>query len=223
MLKIAHRGASGHAAENTLEAFEKAIQMGVDMIELDIRLTKDKVPVVVHDRKIHRITDGKGKVASMKFKNLRRYWQKNGEKITTIEEALAFINGRCDVNIELKNCFSKRVIDAIYSMGLQDKVVISSFFKGPLVKVRKMCPNIRIGVLRKYAFPYSTMLKWCKDLKAYSFHPYYSNKQLTRKTVRKFQKHGFKVFVWHVENPKLIEKFKAMKVDGIMSNMPERI
>ena len=108
-MRIAHRGASRCAPENTLAAFEAAIRQGVDAIELDVRLTEDGVPVVLHDDTLDRTTDGQGPVDALSYQLLRRLdagaWFGSafrGERVPTLTEALECARGRCGVNVEIK-------------------------------------------------------------------------------------------------------------------------
>src|SRR6266704_6290544 len=108
-LRIAHRGASARAPENTLAAFAEAVRLGANAIELDVHLTADGVPVVIHDGTVDRTTNGRGEVAAMTLKDLRRLdagaWFSSrfrGERIPTLEESLEFARGRCAMNVEIK-------------------------------------------------------------------------------------------------------------------------
>ena len=92
MLRIGHRGAKAYAPENTLTSFKKAIEIGVDAIELDVRKTKDNKLVVIHDADIKRTTNGKGLVAELSLKEIKGFSAEGGEKIPTLEEALDFLD-----------------------------------------------------------------------------------------------------------------------------------
>src|SRR3990167_11327492 len=102
MLKIGHRGACGYAPENTLKSFQRAIDLGVDMIELDVQLCKSGELVVIHDDTVNRTTDGSGFVKKIKLKNLKKLDAGEEERIPTLEEILNLVDRRVKVNIELK-------------------------------------------------------------------------------------------------------------------------
>jgi glycerophosphoryl diester phosphodiesterase len=123
MIKIGHRGAKGHAAENTLASFQKAMELGVDMIELDVFLSKDNVPVVIHDKTIDRTTNSNGFVSDFLAIEL----QKLG--IPTLEDVFQLVNHQCDINVEIKEFEAvKSVLDLIHSnIFSKDKILISSF------------------------------------------------------------------------------------------------
>ncbi|MGH7932376.1 MAG: glycerophosphodiester phosphodiesterase, partial [Candidatus Binataceae bacterium] len=134
MLNIAHRGASGRFPENTVPAFHAAIEAGADMCELDVQLSCDAALVVIHDGTVDRTTDGSGAVSAMTLADLRRLdagirfgEQFSGERIPTLDEVFAAVNGRCGLNIELKAAgIEQRVCDTIRANGGLTNVLVSS-------------------------------------------------------------------------------------------------
>ncbi len=102
MLKIGHRGAMGYAPENTLGSFAKALELGVDGIELDVHVCKSGEVVVIHDERVDRTTNGKGQVKEMTLKELKELDAGKGERIPTLEEVLDFVDRRAFIDIELK-------------------------------------------------------------------------------------------------------------------------
>ena len=129
MLNIAHRGASAYKPENTLASFQKAIDLNVDMIEFDIRLSKDKKIVVIHDETVNRTTNGRGKVRNKDLEQLKLLNAGDGESIPTLEEVLTLIGGRCLINIEIaERGIAKRLVEALQPFYyMWDSIVISSF------------------------------------------------------------------------------------------------
>ncbi|MFW6383179.1 MAG: glycerophosphodiester phosphodiesterase, partial [Nanoarchaeota archaeon] len=113
VLKIGHRGAMGYEPENTLSSFEKAIELGVDMIELDVRLCKDLEVVVFHDDKLSRFANAEGYVIEKSLEELKKLDVKGGGKIPALREALNHINKRAKVNIELKGRGSVEFVEKI--------------------------------------------------------------------------------------------------------------
>src|SRR6056297_2287931 len=102
VLKIGHRGAMGYEPENTLRSFKKAIELNVDMVELDVYVCSSGELVVIHDDKVDKTTNGKGYVSEKSFDELRKLDAGMGEKIPTLQEVLDLIDKRAKVNIELK-------------------------------------------------------------------------------------------------------------------------
>ena len=156
---IAHRGFSGAAPENTLAAFEKAIEVGADMFELDVLLSRDGRVVVIHDDTLDRTTDGEGKVAAFTLAELKKLdagsWfsaEFAGERIPTLEEALRLAKGCILVNVEIKTEAVGRgvvakALEVIDELDMKDNVVISSFDPTALAKARELHPGIRTASL----------------------------------------------------------------------------
>ncbi|MEK8179371.1 glycerophosphodiester phosphodiesterase family protein [Flavobacterium buctense] len=215
MLKIGHRGAKGHAAENTLASFQKAIDLGVDMIELDIQLSLDKVPMVIHDETIDRTTSNVGSVKDYSAKEL----QKLG--IPTLRDVFNLIQNRCDINVEIKTFSATQSILDLMSKNIFDKnkILISSFDWNALQEVRFHDNDIRIGVLTETDLDLA--LAFAKFIKAYSIHPYYH--LLTAENVQKIKEKHFKIFPWTINEPEDITFVTSLNVDGIITDFPERL
>lgn len=224
-LKIAHRGASGHAPENTLSSFRKALKLKADMVELDVQLTKDKKLVVIHDEKVDRLTNNQGKVNSFTLAEIKKLKVKNKETIPTLEEVLDLINKKTKVNIELKAKNTAQPVSTLINHYLKNKnwnhnnFLVSSFNYPELKRFHRLNPKIKIGILFK-RFP-QLNLDRAKQLKAYSLNP--SVKQTTKKLITQAHQNKLKVFVWTANTKKEIERLKKLGVDGIFSNYPERI
>ena len=214
MIKIGHRGAKGHVAENTLASFEKAMEVGVDMIELDVFLSKDNIPVVIHDKTIDRTTNSNGFVSDFLAIEL----QKLG--IPTLEDVFQLVNHQCDINVEIKEFEAvKSVLDLIHSnIFSKDKILISSFDWNALQEVRFHDNDIRIGVLTETDVDLA--LAFAKFIKAYSIHPFHH--LLTKENVIQMQSKNFKVFPWTVNEPEDIIFVKLLNVDGIITDFPDR-
>ena len=130
-MTIGHRGAKGHEPENTIASFEKAIKLGCDYVELDVHLADEEL-FVIHDSRVDRTTNGSGKIAELTREQIESLDAGNGQKIPTLSEVLAFINGRCGVNIELKGAGTAGpVCDLLNTLlnrsHLSSPILISSF------------------------------------------------------------------------------------------------
>ena len=101
ILRIGHRGAAGHAPENTLAAIQKGIALGVDFVEVDVRRTADGVLVILHDETVNRTTNGKGRVDRLSLREIKRLNAGNGESIPTLEEVLTVVEGQAGLVVEL--------------------------------------------------------------------------------------------------------------------------
>ena len=117
---VAHRGGAGDAPENTLLAFKKAIDLGCDVVELDVRLTKDNQVVVIHDDDIDRTTNGRGKVAKMTLKQIKKFNCEEKQKIPTLQEVIDLCKGKIDIYIELK---AEKTAKPVYDLIIENDIL----------------------------------------------------------------------------------------------------
>lgn len=235
-LVIAHRGASAYAPENTLEAFEKAIAQGADVIETDVHQTLDSVLILMHDRSVDRTTNGKGRIKDLVLEQIRQMRIKgnNSTAIPTLEEAIKMINGRCKLLIEIKKGsdyypgIEQRIVDLIKKYNAENWIyTIHSFNKKTLMKVNKADSNIVTQKLVVFNFPLVSSATYDKhsprdDFRNWRgvniFYPF-----VTRRTVKKMHKMGKKIFVWTVNKRRTVRRLKRIGVDGIIGNKPDMI
>lgn len=215
MLKIGHRGAKGHAKENTLASFQKALALNVDLIELDVHASSDNIPMVIHDKTIDRTTTGKGLVADYTAATL----QDMG--IPTLSEVFDLIDAQCEINIEIK---SFETVDSVLHLletcsFPKDRLLLSSFDWNALQEVRFYDNNLRLGVLTDTDLKLA--IAFAKFIKAYAIHPQYH--LLTKENTQKIQAQNFKVFPWTVNEPEDITFVKSLQVDGIITDFPDRL
>jgi glycerophosphoryl diester phosphodiesterase len=148
MLRIGHRGAKAYAPENTLTSFKKALEIGVDAVELDVRKTKDNQLVVIHDADVKRTTDGEGLVSELTLKEIKGFSAEEGEKIPTLQESLDFLDKKVKVFVELKEeSVEEQVLSIVHERGLEKNVVIVSFLEEALKKVRALDKEIETGLI----------------------------------------------------------------------------
>ncbi|MGA3112750.1 MAG: glycerophosphodiester phosphodiesterase family protein [Candidatus Bathyarchaeia archaeon] len=217
MLRIGHRGARAYAPENTFTSFKKALEIGVDAIELDVRKTKDNQLVVIHDDDVKRTTDGEGLVCELTLKEIKGFSAEGGEKIPTFEEALDFLDKKVKVFVELKEeGLEKQVLLAVHERGLEKNVVITSFIEDVLKKVREMDDKVETGLI--YA-KHKNPLKAALDLKANYLVALY--RFVHTANVEKAHENGLKVVVWTINNPEEVEEYAKKGVDGIASDKPD--
>ena len=219
ILKIGHRGAKGFEPENTLISFQKAIDLKLDGIELDVHLSSDGEIMVIHDETIDRTSNGKGFVNQFTASQLKEFG------IPTLIEVLELVNRNCFVNIELKGIGTvKAVVELIVHYILEKNwsytdFLVSSFDWKMLEEVYLLHPKIRIGVLTEESV--EKALAFAKKTKAFSIHPDY--RLLTKENVALMQENGFEVYPWTVNSTEDIEKIKSFHVNGIISDFPDRI
>jgi len=223
LLCIGHRGAMGHAPENTLLSFRKALELGAPCVEADVYYV-DRHLMVFHDDRLERTTNGAGYLIDHDFDTLRSLDAGNGEKIPTLAEVFNTIDGRAGVNIELKGPGTARpVADLIASLREQGwrnhLILVSSFNHRELETVRGIDPRIRIGALM-VGLPVNDAV-FAADLGAYSVH--LSLEFIDRRFVTDAHRRGLRVFVFTVNHPEDIHRMERLGVDGVFTNYPERI
>ncbi|MCW4046852.1 MAG: glycerophosphodiester phosphodiesterase family protein [Candidatus Bathyarchaeota archaeon] len=217
MLRIGHRGARAYEPENTIRSFKKAIEIGANAVELDVRKTKDGHLVVIHDADVKRTTDGKGLVGELTLKEIKGFSTEKGEKIPTLKEALDFLDKKVKVLIELKEAdFEEEVLALVHENGLQKNVLIVSFLEDALRKVRELDKDVETGLIYvKHKNP----LKAALELKAQYLVAFY--KFMHTANVQKAHENGLKVIVWTVNTPEEVAEMVKKGVDGVASDKPD--
>lgn len=232
MLILGHRGARGHAPENTMASFQAALDMGADGIELDVQMTKDGKVVVCHDHSLERTSNGSGWLVEHTREELRALdfgsWfspQFAGEKIPTLREVLQWAAPtRLIVNVEIKNGpviyegIEEKVSALIRECRMVERVIVSSFYHPSLLKMKQLDPMIKTGLL--YASrPVDPWLQ-LRVTDTDNLHPlwHYVDAAWASGT----RPHGAKIFTWTINELRDWEHIKNMGVDGIMTDYPDR-
>ena len=224
-LVIGHRGAMGHETENTLASIQKAMDLGVDMIEIDVFKIKSGETVVFHDEEVERLTDSVGKIEDYNFEDLQKLTLIGDHKIPTLQEVLNLIDKKVQLNIELKGANTADRVNFIMNYYIKekgwsmDKFIISSFRWDELKTMRTLNADVPIAIL-VYGDPLNA-LEIGDELHAVAINPYFED--LTLENVNEIKKAGFKIYPWTVNEPEEIEAVKRLGVDGIITNYPERI
>lgn len=231
MLKIGHRGTKGYASENSLFSFEKAIEMGVDGIELDVHLSLDGQIIVIHDDTIDRTTNGKGFVNTLSLQELKtfRINEKQAseleQQIPTLNEVFNLVNQTCFINIELKGKGTASAVVALIEKYILEKnwkytnFLVSSFDWNAVQEVRFLNENIPIGILTETNLDLA--FSFAKFMKAEAIHPEFH--LLTQDNTAQIQAKGIQVFPWTVNEYEAIQKIKTYNVNGIITDFPDRI
>jgi glycerophosphoryl diester phosphodiesterase len=220
----AHRGASALAPENTMAAFSLAEAIGADGIELDVHLTADGIPVVLHDETVDRTTDGHGPVSGYSLDALRLLdagsWfhaDFSGERLPTLEEVLFWIEGRLRLNIEIKTAAAGQAVLDLLAHYPQVRPLISSFDHGLLSDLRRQAPSVSLGFLSDSRF-WRRALQSAVASAAESFHP--AQRHTSRPLIRACHQAGLQVYPWTVDAPRRQSSLLRMGVDGFFSNCP---
>lgn len=220
MQKIGHRGACGYAPENTLAAFQLAIDMGCPVVELDVHLIENQL-LVIHDETLERTTDGQGLLTDHSFDYLRGLDAGEGQKIPTLNEVISLVDHRAEINIELKGPGTALPVSELLGKYCQQgwtplEFQLSSFDHEELARASK---DYRKGALfHRESAEYFNVTA---SLGAYSLN--LSMRIVNEKVVAEAHKQGLKVFVYTVNEPADIEHMRELGVDAIFTNYPDRV
>ncbi len=222
MIIIGHRGAMGHAPENTLEAIQIALDMGVDWIEIDVYAVENDM-VVIHDDDLDRTTNGTGAVMDHTLAHLRSLDAGNGQQIPLLSEVVNLIDGRVGLNIELKGPGTAAPVIHYLDNHLPapwraEQILLSSFDHAELMEAKKINPKYkRAALFWTGEIDYDFVLN---DLEAVGINP--SLRMVTKKMVDTAHSHGLSVLVYTVNEKLDMERMRHMGVDGIFTNYPDR-
>jgi glycerophosphoryl diester phosphodiesterase len=233
-LNFGHRGASAYAPENTLAAFNLAFDLGADGVELDVSLTQDGVPVVIHDDRVDRTTDGRGAVKDMTLAEIQRLdagakfdAKFRGERVPTLAEVLSTVGKRGIVNIELKSgkladvgLETAAIARVIEESGAADRVIISSFNHFALHRMHDLDARLPIGFLYFNRVPISLPYVETRPLaRPTALHPRFV--VVTPGFVKWARGKNYQINTWTVDEPEEMRRLIALGVDSIMTNKPD--
>jgi glycerophosphoryl diester phosphodiesterase len=230
---FAHRGASAYYPENTMLAFEKAIEMGCTGIETDVQLSKDGVLVLIHDEYLNRTTNGTGLVKDYTLSELQSFDAgsfKNKSfsqcRIPTAEDLILLVKDKdIIINFEIKSGMiiyegiEQKLIDLINSHNLQHKVILSSFNHYSMVKCKEISAEIKTGLLYMEGLYHPE--KYCSYVGADALHPFYP---AADKTIVESAHHlGLQINPFTIDDEKIMKHMIALGVDGIITNYPDKL
>lgn len=232
----AHRGASGwdkqYAPENTMPAFEKAVEMGADGIEMDVQLTKDGQVVICHDEWLDRTSNGHGELRELTLAELKKldfskpHPEYGFTSIPTLEEFLDFMQGNeLAFNIELKTgCFAypglvEKTVALVEKYGLAERCWYSSFNHESVMEAKKLAPESHFGFLLAQVF--LNMGEYMKQYGAEALHPSTRILELCPDLLSQVQAAGGRIHVWTVDSRLEMEKMCRLGVDGFITDCPD--
>ncbi|HEY4485286.1 MAG TPA: glycerophosphodiester phosphodiesterase family protein [Nitrospiria bacterium] len=232
-LNIAHRGASGHAPENTMAAFRLAIEQGADRIEFDIHQTSDGRLVVLHDFSLKRTGGDPRRAVNMTLEEIKKLdvgaWAGpgfRGQRVPTLEEVLDFAAGRTSVQIEIKrgspfySGIEPRLLSILGPYREKVEISVSSFDHQALAELRRLDSGITIGLLTDKTLP-RQILKDAAAVRARSIH--IAARRLSRALIRQAHAAGLSVCVYTVNRPWRMRRFLDLGADGLFTNHPDRL
>lgn len=233
MTKVfAHRGASGYAPENTLEAFALAEKQGAQGIELDVQLTKDGEVVVIHDETIDRVSTGKGAVRDYTLEELRRFSFHNHKKgyegipIPTLKELLEQVKpGGMEVNIELKtgiywySGLEEKTVELVKAAGMEKRVIYSSFNHYSVQKILELDGEAETAYL--YSDVLLNVENYAKNTGVCGLHPAVYHLKMAD-FLDSYRRSGLKVRVWTVNDEADMRRFMENDLEAVITNYPDR-
>ena len=227
----AHRGASAYAPENTIPAFKMAVEMGADGVELDVHLSADGKLMVCHDEKVDRTSNGKGRIVDMTCQELKTLDFSNGVegyanvRIPTLREVYGLLKPtNLSINVEIKSDVViyygiwDELIKLEHEMGMQGRIVYSSFNHFVLMKVRELEPTAKIGLL--YSEGMVDPWVYANYLHADAVHPHYLAAQAPG-VIEGCKKNGVAVHPWTCNDEKAIRELAVAGVDAVITNYPD--
>jgi glycerophosphoryl diester phosphodiesterase len=236
---VAHRGVSAKAPENTLASFERAADVsGIDMIELDVRLSKDEEVIVLHDRTLQRTSTGNGPARNYSREEILRFdagsWfhpMFSHQRIPTLCEVFQRVGDRLWVDVEIKSdwihreppgLLEEKVLDVVHRCGMDERVLFSSFDHQLLATIKKMEPSAVTGVLYNFSHDFArSPSKLAERVGASVF--VCAKRELTRRMVDDAHRHGIAVYVYTLNSVQDAQRMLTYGVDGILSNNADDI
>lgn len=229
MLVIAHRGASAVEPENTLRAFARAIEMGAQMIELDLHRTRDGHVVVIHDDDISHTTNARGRVSQLTLEEVRTADAGKGERVPTLQETLALTRGRVQLYLEIKAPqAAAETLRIVREFSCQSEVMLASFDLALMKQLGETVSDMEIGLILgtpslnphvrwREAFPW-------RALRYYQYQTLCMQVKLCSAIlVRKIKQQGKKLYVWTVNSESDYARMIACNIDGIVTDTPDRL
>ncbi|MBQ6715733.1 MAG: glycerophosphodiester phosphodiesterase [Clostridia bacterium] len=229
----AHRGASGYAPENTLPAFQLAVDMNADGIECDIHYSKDGYFIVCHDETVDRTSNGTGVISEMTLDEIKAldFGKKFGEKFAgttapTLEEMLDVVKNMNVINIEIKEfgrdrdeeAILHKFYDILASYGIVDRVIVSSFH----ARLLKHLKDLHEDIYTCYLYgKQEKVAEYSKKLGCSAIHPYFGVGYLTTATVKSAHNRDMKVNAWTANTDEEIRRCVKLGCDGVITNYPD--
>ncbi len=231
-----HRGFQERYPENTMASFAAAVEAGADVIEMDVHLTRDGVPVIIHDETVDRTTDGRGRVGEMLLKEIRQLdagrWfgpQFAAERVPTLQEVLDRFGGRVVLNVEIKvydesgpavrGRVEREVVRMVAEKEIAGGVLVSSFDADILARAGRMTGAPALALISKVAFDEET-LEACRRLGVFSFHPRFD--VATGAMARAMHGAGIQVYAFGADSADRIGRLAALGADGAIAKNPRQ-
>ncbi len=231
-LNIAHRGASAYEPENTLRAFRRAIELGADMSELDLHLSRDGQLVVMHNYTVEQTTNGHGALKDLTLAEIKQLDAGKGERVPTLQEVIDLVRGRNGLYIELKAEGTPRAtVDLLranhFTAGTQ--AIVGSFQPALVCEAKALAPELRVSLLVGPVYPANELIALAREATADYIHLCWENRAprphelLTPELLAALRNAGLGIVLWHEERDTELQVLRTLDVDAICTNTPDKL
>jgi len=219
-LRIGHRGAAGHAPENTLLSIETALSLGVDVVEIDVHRSRDGHLIVMHDERVDRTTNGSGYIRDLTLDELQALETPRRQWVPTLTEVLTAVQGRAALMIEIKvRSIIEDAVRAVATVAPELPVYYASFLHSELLRVRELDPSAKtIALIDAVPVAHTAFA-----VDARATHAGIAFDTLDGGFVQALKDAGIGVFTYTVDDPRDIAQARSLGVDGMISNYPDRL
>jgi glycerophosphoryl diester phosphodiesterase len=227
MVVIGHRGAMGYEPENTLRSLQKALELGVDMVEFDVHILRDGEVILMHDDTLDRTTNGHGFVADKTLSEMKKLHAGKGEKVPTLQEALDLIDRKVPVVIEIAGFVSgAEKVATIIKHYIEEKgwkyenFLVSSFIHDDVRMLKKLLPRVKVGI-NISGIPVSRA-KVGEETGA----DFIATENLYLRDadfVKDAHERGLKFFVYSLDSAQYLKRYESFGIDGFFSNKPDML
>ena len=221
ILVIGHKGASAIAPENTLKAFQKAIELNADYVEFDSHLTKDGEIVIIHDSDTYNSTGVRGLIRDKTLEEIKKLDVGEGERIPTLQELIAIAKGKIGLQLEIKSTgLLESMTQILRKENLIHNSIISCFMFDELLKLKEIEPKIKLGFLLPVELVQSRLIKRkilkCAKEGFYAIHPHFNSVDI--EIINFAHTNGLKVNVWTVNDSRIMKNLIQLGVEGIITD-----
>jgi glycerophosphoryl diester phosphodiesterase len=231
-LAVAHRGASAYEPENTLRSFRRAMELGADMSELDVHLSRDGELVVMHNATVDQTTNGHGAIREMSLEEIRGLDAGRGEQVPTLKQVIDLVRGQNGLYVELKAEGTPRAtVNLLRGSGFtaQDQVIVGSFQPALVGETKALAPELSVSLLVGPVYPAQELIGMARAAGADYVHLCWEDgapephRLLSSGLLESLREAGLGIVLWHEEREEELRVLRSLDVDAICSNTPDKL
>jgi glycerophosphoryl diester phosphodiesterase len=232
ILNVAHRGASAYEPENTLRAYQRAIELGADMSEIDLHLSKDGALIVMHDYTVDHTTNGQGEIREMTLEEIKQLDAGDGEQVPTLQEVIDLVRGRNGLYIELKAAGTPRpTVEALRANDFtaRSQVIVGSFKAELVSETKNLAPELAVSLLVGPVYAAQELIEMARTAQADFIHLCWEKRApqphtlLTPELLNALRAAGLGIVLWHEERDEELRVLRTLDVDAICTNTPDKL